>query len=257
MAFFALLACFSLYKVVSTLVIGKQEQSAFDELTAAVEQKKDEREIRPEKPETPAAEPSEEISTEPVILPEYADIFAQNSDFYGWLRIDGTPINYPVMYTPEEPQYYLHRAFDKSGARSGTPFLDGACYEGCGNYILYGHNMKNDTMFGTLPKYAKKSFWEQHPTVCFDTLYEYREYAVIAAFYAKPVAKTADGFRYYKYTDLTDPSVFADYMAQVGAAALYDTGITANYGDELITLSTCSYHTEDGRFVVVAKRISE
>ena len=178
----------------------------------------------------------------------------QNNDLFGWLRIDETPINYPVMHTPDDPQYYLRRAFDKSSSQSGTPFLDAACHEGCGNYIIYGHHMKNETMFGTLPKYADKEYWEQHKTICFDTLYEHGEYEVIAAFYGKAIAEGGPGFRYYQYTDLTDPAVFAEYMEQVKAAAAYDTGITAEYGDELITLSTCSYHTTDGRFVVVAKK---
>ena len=119
---------------------------------------------------------------------------------------------------------------------------------------LYGHHMKNETMFGTLPKYADKEYWEQHKTICFDTLYEHGEYEVISAFYGKAIAKGDTGFRYYQYTDLTDPAVFDEYMEQVNAAAIYDTGITAEYGDELITLSTCSYHTENGRFVVVAKK---
>ena len=253
-------AAFSLYMIVTTLITGAQEQNAFDELTAIVEQEKEKQDIQPQKPEetTPAVtELSDEAESEPAILPEYAAIYEQNSDFFGWLSVDETPISYPVMHTPSDPQYYLRRAFDKSDAQSGTPFLDGDCFEGCGNYILYGHHMKNETMFGTLPKYADKEYWEQHRTICFDTLYEHGEYEVIAAFYGKAVAKGDPGFRYYQYTDLTDPDVFAEYMEQVKAAAIYDTGITAEYGDELITLSTCSYHTENGRFVVVAKKMCE
>lgn len=253
----AVAACFSLYKIFSTLVNGRQEQNAFDELTAIVEQEKEKQDIQPQKPEetTPAVtELSDEAESEPAILPEYAAIYEQNSDFFGWLSVDETPISYPVMHTPSDPQYYLRRAFDKSNAQSGTPFLDAACHEGCGNYIIYGHHMKNETMFGTLPKYAEKAYWEKHPTICFDTLYEHSEYEVIAAFYGKAIAEGDPGFRYYQYTDLTDSAVFAEYMEQVRAAAIYDTGITAEYGDELITLSTCSYHIADGRFVVVAKK---
>ena len=254
----AAIATFSLYMIVSTLITGAQEQSAFDELTAVVEQQREQAEDpdgNPEQITSPVvAEPTAEADTEPVILPEYAALYEQNNDLFGWLRIDDTPINYPVMHTPDEPQYYLRRAFDKSDAQSGTPFLDAACFEGCGNYILYGHHMKNETMFGTLPKYEDKEYWEQHRTICFDTLYEHGEYEVIAAFYGKAIAKGDPGFWYYQYTDLTDTAVFEEYMEQVSAAAIYDTGITAEYGDELITLSTCSYHTTDGRFVVVAKK---
>ena len=252
----AVTAAISLYMIVSTLITEAQEQNAFDELTALVELEKEKPVVILTQPNNPDSVTVIELpdEAEPVILPEYAAVFEQNNDFYGWLRIDDTPINYPVMHTPNDPQYYLRRAFDKSDAQSGTPFLDGACFEGCGNYIVYGHHMKNETMFGTLPKYADKEYWEQHRTISFDTLYEHGEYEVIAAFYGKAIAEGDPGFRYYQYTDLTDPDVFAEYMEQVNAAAIYDTEITAEYGDELITLSTCSYHTTDGRFVVVAKK---
>ena len=252
----AVTAAISLYMIVSTLITEAQEQNAFDELTALVELEKEKPVVILTQPNNPDSVTVIELpdEAEPVILPEYAAVFEQNNDFYGWLRIDDTPINYPVMHTPNDPQYYLRRAFDKSDAQSGTPFLDGACFEGCGNYIVYGHHMKNESMFGTLPKFADKEYWEQHKTVCFDTLYEYGEYEVIAAFYGKAIAEGDPGFRYYQYTDLTDPDVFTEYMEQVRAAAIYDTGITAEYGDELITLSTCSYHTTDGRFVIVAKK---
>lgn len=236
----ALTLLFSLYMIISTLVTGKQEQNAFDELSELVEREKENA--------TPEL-------TEPSTLPEYAAIYERNSDFFGWLHIDGTKIDYPVMHTPDAPQYYLHRDFDKSDAQSGTPFLDGACCEGCGNYIIYAHHMKNGSMFGTLPEYAVKAFWEQHKTISFDTLYEHGEYEVIAAFYGEALAEGQSGFRYYKYTDLSDPTVFDEFITQVNAASEYDTGIDARYGDELITLSTCSYHTDNGRFVVVARKI--
>ncbi len=257
----AVTAAVSLYMIASILITGAREQNAFDELTAIVEQQRERPDTPDGKPELmvpPAVTvPTVETDTEPVILPEYSVLNKQNNDLFGWLRIDDTPINYPVMHTPENPQYYLRRAFDKSDTQSGTPFLDGACYDGCGNYILYGHHMKNETMFGTLPKYADKEYWEQHKTVYFDTLYEHGEYEVIASFYGKAIAEDNLGFRYYQYTDLTDPAVFAEYMEQVEAAAIYDTGLSADYGDELITLSTCSYHTDNGRFVVVARRTTK
>lgn len=247
-------AVFSLYMIVSTLIIGVQEQSAFDELTAIVEEQRKHPSNPDNKLEQPASPVIPENVAEPAILPEYAALYEQNNDLFGWLCIEGTPINYPIMHTPEDPQYYLRRAFDKRDSQSGTPFLDGACFESCGNYIIYGHHMKNGTMFGALPKYAEKKYWEQHKTISFDTLYEHGEYEVIAAFYGKAVAEGTPSFRYYQYTDLTDPAVFEEYMEQVKAAAIFDTGITAVYGDELITLSTCSYHTDNGRFVVVARR---
>jgi|GEM_PF-546239 len=191
----------------------------------------------------------------PTPLPQYAPLYEQNSDFFGWISIEGTLIDYPVMYSPDRPEYYIRRAFDGSDSNSGSLFIDGACPADGNYYLIYGHHMRNKTMFGQLPMYADKSFYEEHQTIRFDTLYEQREYQVIAAFYSRLYWKSeTDVFRYYQYTDLTDEAVFNEYIEQVRAAAIYDTGFTATYGDELLTLSTCNHHTEDGRFVVVAKK---
>lgn len=189
------------------------------------------------------------------MLPSYAALYAENSDLFGWIQIDGTDLNYPVMYTPDDPEYYLRRAFDRSKSTSGVPFLDGECPEDGRNYLIYGHNMKNGTMFSALLSYTEQEFYEEHPLIRFDTLFEKGEYEVMAVFYAK-VYDTGDQevFRYYQYTDLSSPERFQDYVAQVEAASLYDTGVTAEYGDQLLTLSTCSYHTDNGRFVVVARK---
>lgn len=188
-------------------------------------------------------------------LAAYGELREENPDFYGWLSIPGTRLNYPVMHTPEEPERYLRRSFDGKYAASGTPFMDGACYEGCGNYIVYGHMMRDGSMFAMLKEYASEEFWREHPIICFDTPEEAGEYEVLAAFYSKAYEVTdKTAFRYYNYTDLTDEAVFDEYLSHIRDAALYDTGVTAEYGDQLLTLSTCSYHTTDGRFVVVAKR---
>lgn len=184
----------------------------------------------------------------------YLSLKAQNADFYGWLSIAGTVLNYPVMYTPDDPEYYLYRAFDQTDSQSGVPFLDAACFDACGNYLIHGHNMKNGTMFATLLSYAQKEFWQQHPIIEFDTLSESGTYEVIAAFYSRISLQEEDSFAYYQYTDLSDPEDFNAYINQVEQAALYETGVTAQYGDQLLTLSTCSYHVQDGRFVVVAKK---
>ena len=191
-------------------------------------------------------------------LPDYDTLHERNPDYWGWIRIDDTPVNYPVMYTPEEPERYLHRDFDGNSSVRGVPFLDGSCTDRCGNLIIYGHHMNDSTMFGTLPSYAKEDYWRSHPTILLRTADGEHTYEVMAAFYSKVYdQKDTDVFRYYQYTDLTDPDDFKAYMEQVTDAALYDTGVTAEYGDQLLTLSTCSYHTSNGRFVVAAKNITE
>ena len=202
------------------------------------------------------APPPGEEAAAPVMLPEYATLYEENPDLFGWVQIEGTKLDYPVMYTPDEPEYYLRRAFDRSESISGVPFLDASWTEGCGNYLIYGHNMLSGAMFAALLSYAQSDFYEEHPIIRFDTLFDRGKYEVIAAFYSKVYdAGDQNVFRYYQYTDLSAPERFQEYMSQVKDAALYDTGVTAQYGDQLLTLSTCSYHTDNGRFAVVARKI--
>lgn len=197
-------------------------------------------------PQTPA---------EPGILPKYQTVYQMNGDMFGWVSIDGTGFNYPVMHTPEDEEYYLRRGFDHGYSRSGVPFMDADCVTGCGNYLIYGHNMNNGTMFAQLISYEREAFWREHPVICFDTLYEKGDYEVISAFYSRVFYRyETNVFRYYDYHDLTDPEAFQEYVDRVKDMSLYDTGIEAEYGDELITLITCSYGHKNERFVVVARK---
>lgn len=252
--------CVSVYMVTSKLLRARKEDSAFADLITQVEAtRQDEQTGSPTDfiPGIPNVEPCNSKSeSEPAMLSYYVPLFLQNQDLFGWIKIEDTTLNYPVMHTPEDPDHYLRRAFDDSSSLSGVPFLDGNCFDGCGNYLIYGHNMKNGTMFATVPAYAEQEYWQEHPVICFDTLYETGTYEVIAAFYSKVYsAEETNVFRYYEYTDLRDPAIFAEYVRQIKSAALYDTGIDAEYGSTLLTLSTCEYHTANGRFVVVAKRV--
>ena len=186
---------------------------------------------------------------------EYNALKEKNPDFWGWIKIDDTALSYPVMHTPEEPEYYLRRDFEGVYSLRGVPFLDARCYDGCGNYIIYGHYMKDGTMFGSLQAYAKPAYCEAHPTITLNTATGCADYTVMAAFYSQVYSQEDSGvFRYYQYADLSNEADFAAYVEQVQKAALYDTGVNAQYGEQLLTLSTCSYHTDEGRFVVVAKK---
>lgn len=245
-----LVFCISAYMVVSQLVREKQEADAFEKLIAQVEQQALSQPGHSNSSTDPTAEPTP-------VFHKYDVLYEQNPDLFGWISIDGTKLNYPVMHTPDDPEYYLRRAFDGTYSASGVPFLDGDCYPGCGNYIVYGHHMKNGKMFAPIQDYADEEFWKEHPTIHFDLLNKAGEYEVLAAFYAQAYkANDENVFRYYDYTDLTEETAFAEYLSYISDAALYDTGVTAEYGDQLLTLTTCSYHTSDGRFVVVAKEIS-
>lgn len=200
----------------------------------------------------------EPIEEELPILPEYEELWGQNHDLAGWLTIEDLGIDYAVMYTPDEPEYYLHRGFDGGEAKSGSLFIGEGWVADGGNTIIYGHHMKDGTMFGKLGKYSSESYAREHPSFTFDTLTEKGEYQVMAAFYSRIYGlEEKDVFRYYWYTDLRSPGRFEEYVGKVKEASLYDIGVEAAYGDSLLTLSTCSYHEKEGRFVVVAKRLDE
>lgn len=239
---------------------SKREREANRQLASQVQEAEEETaEGKEEQGQEEALEEmQEEDKAETVkILPKYAGLWEQNSDLAGWISIDDTEINYAVMYTPEEPEYYLHRGFDREEAASGSLFIGEGWISGAGNTIIYGHHMRDGTMFGNLDKYKEESYAKEHPIIRFDTLTEEGEYQVMAAFYSEIYSlKERDVFRYYWYADLRKEERFGEYVEQVKEAALYDTGIDAVYGDELLTLSTCSYHADEGRFVVVAKKIS-
>lgn len=208
---------------------------------------------------------------EPVIVPEYQELYEQNQDFIGWLRIEGTNINYPVMQTPQDEEYYLYRDFYGEENQNGCLIMDTDSNVGVGdreheyqngsvpstNLIIHGHTMKSGEMFGDLDLYADETYGLEHSIICFDSLYEHREYELMAVFYSQVFYENQDVFKYYKFFQADTGEEFDDWYDNIKQLSLYDTGVTAEFGDEFITLSCCAYHVEDGRFVVVARRIRE
>lgn len=171
-------------------------------------------------------------------MEKYRALFDQNSDFVGWISIDDTNINYPVMWTPNNPNYYLKHSFEKEYSDYGVPYIDEDCVMGeSNNYVIYGHHMKNETMFHDLCNYASKDFYDEHPIIKFDTLFGFGEYQIVAVF---RFDTNNDTFRYNQFTDM-DEEHFKNFMNSVHLRQLYDTGVDAEYGDHLITLSTCEY----------------
>ena len=191
------------------------------------------------------------------MLPQYANLYAENNDMFGWLKIDDTRIDYPVMHTPEEPEKYLHTDFSGKNSFSGTPFLDGAASFDSDQLLIYAHNMKNGTMFRDLYKYENRDFWQGHPYLYLDTLYDQYTFEVMAVLYDKVYYKTDDCFKFYQFINAEDQQEYEEAVAYYKEHALYDTGVTARYGDQLLCLVTCAYQTEDGRFLVVARKVNE
>ena len=186
---------------------------------------------------------------------KYADVYNANADFIGWLTIEGTNINYPVMQTPNNPDFYLKHSFDKGYSEYGVPYMQENCRLGLSdNCIIYGHHMQDGSMFADLCKFESEDFYKEHKTFRFDTLGAYGEYEIVCVF--KTSVYSADGFKYYHFVDAANAEEFNAYLSTCQALALYDTGVSAQYGDRLLTLSTCEYSRTNGRMVVVAKLIT-
>lgn len=198
--------------------------------------------------------PVESPPSEPVVLKKYASLLKKNDDLAGWISIDGMEIDYPVMQC-EDDDYYLHHDFYGKDSKYGCLFVrEKADLESGTNVIIYGHNMKDGSMFGDLDLYEEKSFYREHPRISFDTLYEKRTYDIIAVFRSQVYRSDENVFKYYQFYEAQTEKEFNSFYRNIKKLSLYDTGVKAEFGDTFITLSTCAYHVEDGRFVVVAKR---
>lgn len=190
-------------------------------------------------------------------LPWYQELHDQNSDMVGWLQIENSKINYPVMQTSmDNANFYLYKDFDKNDSVRGSIYAAEICdvFEPSDNITLFGHNMKDGSMFAYLGNYYEKSAWENNPLIFFDTLTESHVYKIFAVF--KTSGTDNVGFAYHQMADAKDEAEFNQFVATCKELAFYDTGITPVYGDKLLCLSTCEYTIDNGRFVVAAVRIT-
>ena len=208
-------------------------------------------------------ENSEEIYVEAEdntsVYKKYESIYNMNTDFIGWLTIDGTVIDYPVMYTPDDEEYYLRRDFNKEYSTAGTLFVAADSVpvgDTTDNIIIYGHNMKAGTMFHDLLKYEDEDFYKEHKYITFDTISEEGTYEVIAAFRTEIYSEDdTEHYNFYDFTDAASAEEFNEYVNNAKSNTPYIISESAVYGDKLLTLSTCAYHADEGRFIVVAKKI--
>lgn len=178
---------------------------------------------------------------------------AQNADMVAWLTIPNTSVDYPVMLTPDDPEFYLHKNFEKAYSAGGVPFLDDACSvePQSDNLIVYGHNMKNGSMFASLLKYRDAAYWQAHPEIWLYISGEKQIYDVVAAF--SVTLNQSSTFKFYEMINADSEQAYDSYIAKAKSLTPYDTAVTASYGDKLLTLSTCAYHARDGRYVVIAR----
>lgn len=211
----------------------------------------------PSQQPTPPSDPIDPTapSQPPEILPELQALYELNNELVGWIQFPGTTIDHPVMQSPDNPDFYLTHTFDKSAKKCGAIYVREQCdvYAPSDNVVIYGHYQKGGGMFYPLKNYTKKSYWKEHQTFTFDTLYERHTYQIIAVF--KTQAYPA-GYPFHWFNNAINQAEFDEYIQTVKEMALYDTGISAEYGDKLVSLCTCEYSQKKGRLVIVAKQIS-
>lgn len=181
------------------------------------------------------------------------ELYTKNNDFVGMIKIPNTNINYPVMESKNHPNYYLYRNFNKEYSRYGTPYIQENCeLNESDNTIIYGHNMKTKQMFHDLTMYSSESFYESHKYIYITTKDKQYSYEIIATI--KTVADS-NSFNYSDFVNSSDETEFKNFVDKCKELSLYNIDCLAKYGDKLITLSTCEYSKDNGRFIVVAKRI--
>ena len=226
----------------------EKQETIFEELSSVVVE---------ENVEENKTEKKQEIKAENIREEKTIDInklYQTNSDFIGWLKIDNTSINYPVMQTENaRKDYYLRKNFYKEYSQWGTPYIAEYCnILNSDNTIIYGHHINGNKMFGELEKYRNKEFYNNHRKISFKTIYGDYNYEIIAVF----KTNTDNGFKYYNFEKAKSKEEYQNFINKCKEISLYNIDTTAEYGEKIITLSTCDYSEINGRFVVIAKEIN-
>lgn len=208
----------AVFKIVQTINIQQKEKEDFQIIADLVE--------TPHLPdEISNTTTTQETKTEEIKpTRNIAPVLKQNADCIGWIFIEGTNINYPVMHTPSDPQKYLRLSFDKKYSQSGVPFLDGRCSLQDSNLIIYGHNMKNGTMFSDLKKYLDTAFREAHKRIEF---------------------QTADGVFLFEVTDVIRTNITDERYNQINST-----------DGRILALSTCYGSAKSDRLLIIAKEVT-
>jgi sortase B len=201
-------------------------------------------------------ENTEETAPNGMLMDMY-ELYQLNNDVVGFIYIKDTNINNPVLQRKSKKDYYLYRDFYGNEDRHGSVYVREVCdvFGPSDNVTIYGHNMADGTMFANLHKYKDKDFFNAHPVVYFDTLYERHTYQVVCIF--RTSGTYGEGFPYHRYDDFKDEAEYNAFIKGVRKLAIFDSGISVNYGDKFICLSTCEeWPIKNGRLVLLAVRIA-
>ena len=262
-----------LYCVIAVILIGILAFSGYQALKIYIPQSKESHEFAllkeeagvkdikaqeiidkadPSNPGEPDVSPADSDDNSP-----FRSLSEKNSDFVGWLSIEDTQIDYPVMKSSEsDPEFYLHRDFDKDYSYSGTLFIGAGCNADSDAFVIYGHNMNSGSMFGSLDSYKSGSFALEHKNIVFRTQKENRVYRVFAAFQTKLLPEDSGEFAYYRSVGKLNKGEYDKALESIRDLSMISTNDAPKYPEQIMFLSTCYYHTDDGRFVVAAYRIA-
>ena len=217
----------SAFMVGNYLLDGKKQAERMDDLSQIVSNAQTE---TTEETEAATEGTTETTAPRPTtaggMLPGYKDIYDQNNDTVGWIKMEGTKINYPVLQTPSDPNYYLYRDFDKKQSKRGSIYAwgDADINKPSDNITLFGHHMADGSMFACLNDYTSKDAWDKNNLIFFDTLTEYHTYKIFAVF--KTSANVGEGFSYHKFVDAANEQEFNEFVSTCKKLSFYDTGIT-------------------------------
>ena len=194
------------------------------------------------------------LPTEPPPQESFAELLRYNPDTVGYLSI-GEIVDLPVVQRENDNEYYLTHAYSGEEAREGALFLDGANRLSDENIIIYGHNMRNGTMFGELSSFGEREFLLKNAVVRFDTLYENALYVPFAMFEA---SMDEDDGHYFDVRQIVfDETTFELFVLKLRGRSVFDVPVEVEYGDQLLTLVTCSYNDDDGRYIVALRKLRE
>ena len=188
------------------------------------------------------------------VLPIYREMHAANENFAGWLYVDGTNLEYPIMQGPDN-KFYLSHDMDGKYDKYGMLILDENCdIEGkCPQLVIYGHNVNTGKLFGELLFYKEEAYCDYHPEICFDTLYGRGTYTVFAAF-TTTVSEAANNGKMFSNWDFSDKKSYDDFVSWAKNSSMYSRDYTPVYGEEILSLVTCEHSDDEGRFIVFAAK---
>ncbi|NLU35414.1 MAG: class B sortase [Clostridiales bacterium] len=242
---------FSSYKIFSYLYEGWKTRSTYDEMRKLYEESLILEEQTRKQEETPSGQNSPRANSSGGIMERYKALLEINPDVVGWVRVPNTVIDYPVVQA-QDNDYYLRRDIYGNYASAGAIFMDyRSDAQGRGRHIiLYGHHMKNGTMFKELDKYKKKEFFDENNFVRFDSLFSEMKWEVFSVYV------TETDFPYIQ-TDINSDEEYIAFLRMIKNRSMHQKDIELMQEDQILTLSTCSYEYDDARLVVHARRVRE